>query len=148
VASGRTPGEGGPGEGGPGEAGVFDDRPTSEVIASLITNTQGLVRTEVELAKLEIAEIVKAKAIAIGLLLAAALFGLFILAFVGVTAANALMLVLPAWASWLIVTGVYILLAVVLVLVAVRLLKKPTMPERTKAELDDLKTWAKGQVQA
>lgn len=143
MASRRTPGEF-----GPGEAGVFDERATSEVIASLITNTQGLVRTEVELAKLEIAEIVKAKAIAIGLVLVAALLGLFILAFIGVTGANALMLVLQPWAAWLIVTGIYILLAVVLVLVALRLLKKPTMPERTKAELDDLKTWAKGQVQA
>ena len=143
MASGATPGEA-----GPGEAGVFDDRPTSEVIASLITNTQGLVRTEVELAKLEIAEIVKAKAIAIGLVLVAALLGLFILAFIGVTGANALMIVLEPWAAWLIVTGVYILLAVILVLVALRLFKKPTVPERTKAELEDLKAWAKGQVQA
>lgn len=143
MASGSTPGQA-----GPGEAGVFDDRPTSEVIASLITNTQGLVRTEVELAKLEIAGIVKAKAIAIGLVLVAALLGLFILAFIGVTGANALMIVLEPWAAWLIVTGVYVLFAVIMVLVALRLLKKPTVPERTKAELEDLKAWAKGQVQA
>jgi hypothetical protein len=131
----------------PGEAGVFDDRSTSEVVASLITNFQGLIKTEIELAKLEIKDIVKDKAIGIALALAGALFGLYVLAFVGVTAANAFMLVVAPWLAWLIVTGIYTLIAVVLLLIAKKLLSKPVVPETTKNELDVTKDWAKGQVQ-
>ncbi|MCC5949178.1 MAG: phage holin family protein [Nitriliruptoraceae bacterium] len=135
-----------PGEAGPGEAGVFDDRATSEVIASLITNTQGLVRTEVELAKLEITQIVRTKLIAVALVVVAALLGLFLLAFIGVTAAHALMLVVEPWLAWLIVTGSYLLLAGILVAVAIPLLKRSVAPEHTKAELQELKRFATDQV--
>ncbi len=132
---------------GPGDAGVFDDRSTSEVVASLVTNLQGLVKTEVELAKLEITGIVKDKALGIALALAGALFGLYILAFIGVTGANAFMLVVSPWLAWLIITGIYTLIAGVLLLVAKRLLSKPVVPETTKHEIDVTKDWAKDQVQ-
>jgi hypothetical protein len=132
---------------GPGEVGVFDDRPTSEVVASLVTNLQGLVKTEVELAKLEVKDIVKDKAIGIGLAVAGALFGLYILAFIGVTGANAFMLIVSPWLAWLIITGIYTLIAVVLLLVAKKLLSKPVVPQTTKNELDVTKDWAKDQVQ-
>lgn len=132
---------------GPGEVGVFDDRPTSEVVASLVTNLQGLVKTEVELAKLEVKDIVKDKAVGIGLAVAGALFGLYILAFIGVTGANAFMLIVSPWLAWLIITGIYTLIAVVLLLVAKRLLSKPVVPQATKNEIDVTKDWAKDQVQ-
>jgi uncharacterized membrane protein YedE/YeeE len=132
---------------GPGDAGVFDERSTSEVVASLVTNLQGLVKTEVELAKLEVTGIVKDKAIGIGLALGGALFGVFILAFVGVTGANAFMLIVEPWLAWLIITGIYTLIAVILLLIAKRLLSKPVVPETTKDEIDLTKDWAKGQVQ-
>ena len=134
VASGGAPGTSGP-----------DDRPTSEVVTSLFANGQALAAKEFELAKHELSELVRDKAIAIGLAVFAAILGLFILGFIGVTAAVALSLVLPAWAAWLIVTGLYLLVAVVLVLVAVRLLKRPAFA-RTKASIDELTSWAKGQV--
>lgn len=136
------------GDVGPGEAGVFDDRATSEVLASLVTNTQGLVKTEIELAKLEITGIIKEKAVGIGLAVGGALLGLYILGFVGVTAANALMLVLLPWAAWLIVTGIYTLIAVILLLLAKRMLSRPAIPETTKGELERTKDWAKNQVQS
>ncbi len=123
-----------------------DDRDTSEVIASLLVHGQGLIKTEIELAKLEIKRIVTEKAIAVGLVVFGAVLGLFILAFVGVTGANALMLVVEPWLAWLIVTGVYILVAVILLLVAVRLFKRPVVPEHTKAELETTRTWASEQV--
>jgi uncharacterized membrane protein YedE/YeeE len=132
---------------GPGDAGVFDERSTSEVVASLVTNLQGLVKTEVELAKLEVTGIVKDKAIGLGLALGGALFGVFILAFVGVTGANAFMLIVAPWLAWLIITGIYTLIAVILLLIAKRLLSKPVVPETTKDEIDLTKDWAKGQVQ-
>lgn len=131
----------------PGENGAVDERTTSEVVASLIANLQALLRTEVELAKLEVTAIVRDKVIAIALAAIAALLGLFILGFVGITAAHAFMLVVEPWLAWLIVTGIYLLLAVIAMLVAVRLLKRPVVPERTKADLKESADWAKRQVQ-
>ena len=130
---------------GPTPPKAEDHRPTSEVLTSLLANGQELAVKEFELAKHELSDVVRDKAIAVGLAVFAAILGLFILGFIGVTAAVALSLVLPAWAAWLIVTGLYLLVAVALVLVAVRLLKRPAFA-RTKASIDELKTWVKGQV--
>lgn len=134
-----------PTEGATG-TGTSDDRDTSEVIASLLVNGQGLLKTELELAKLEIKRIVTEKAIAVGLVVFGGVLGLFILAFVGVTGATALMLVVEPWLAWLIVTGIYTLVAVILLLVAIRLFKRPVVPEHTKAELETTKAWASEQV--
>lgn len=124
-----------------------DDRSTSEVVASLIANTQALLRTEVELAKLEVSAIARDKATGVGLALAGAVLALFILAFVGVTVAVALQLVLAAWLAWLIVTLTYTIVAGVLFGVAVRLFKRPATPERTRADVQTTVEWAKKQVQ-
>lgn len=130
-------------DGGP----ATEQRDVSEIVASLLANGQGLVRTEIELAKLELKKIATEKGIAIGLAAAGALLGLYILAFAGVTAAEALMLVVAPWLAWLLVTLAYLLVAVILLLVAVRLFKRPVTPEQTKAELERTRTWASEQVQ-
>lgn len=130
----------------PAEHPPGDPRETSEVLTSLVANGQALVAKEFELAKHELTEVVRDKAIAVGLMVGAAIFGLLLLGFIGVTAAVALSLVLPAWAAWLIVTTIHLLIAVVLVLVAVKLLQRPAFA-RTKASIEELKAWAKGQVQ-
>ena len=130
----------------PAEAGG-DQRATSEVVASLIANLQALLKTQFELLKLEVTGIARDKGIAVGLFIGAALFGFFVLAFVGVTGAHALALVLPLWAAWLTITGVYLLIAAILALVGVKLMKRPIKPERTQQELETLKTWAQEQVQ-
>jgi hypothetical protein len=73
---------------------------------------------------------------------------LFILAFVGVTGAKALSLVLPEWAAWLIVTGIYTLLAAILGFIGVRKLQSPpNVPERTKRNYEETVEWAKDRVQ-
>lgn len=128
-------------------AASTDPRTTSEVVASLIANLQALLKTEIELAKLEVSTIVREKAIAAALVVVGALLGLFILAFVGVTAAHAFMLVVAPWLAWLIVTGIYTLIAVIAMLVAMRLLKRPTVPERTKTDVKEAIDMAKRQVQ-
>jgi hypothetical protein len=126
----------------------LDPRSTGEVLRSLVANTQALVKKEIELAKLELTEIITARAIAVGMFLGAAVLGLFILAFVGVTGAKALALVLPEWAAWLIVTGIYTLLAAILAFVGVRKMQSPpTTPERTKANYEETVEWAKRRVQ-
>lgn len=123
-----------------------DERPTSEVLTSLVANGQALARKEIELAKLELQEVVRDKAIALGLALVGAIFGLFVLAFIGVTVAAALSLVVAEWLAWLIVTVAYTLVVAIALLVAVKLLKRPPFP-RTKASVEETRDWAKGQVQ-
>ena len=124
-----------------------DQRSTSEIVASLIANLQALLKTQFELLKLELSGIARDKAVAIGLFVGAGLLSLFVLAFAGVTGASALALVLPAWAAWLIVTGVYLLIAVILGVTGARLAKRPVKPERSQQELEALKDWAREQVQ-
>ena len=125
-----------------------DPRPTAEVLRSLADNSQAWVQKELELAKLELGEILIARGIAVGAAIVGAVMGLFILAFAGVTGAKALELVLPAWAAWLIVTGVYTLITVTALLVALRkATNPPNVPQRTKAELEETIAWLKAQVQ-
>ncbi len=113
----------------------------------MVANSQALVRKEIELAKLEIKRIATEKATAIGLAVGGAVLGLFILAFVGVTGAKALELVVDEWLAWLIVTLVYTLLAGILLIVASRYAKRPATPERTKDTAGETVEWAKRQVQ-
>ncbi|MEX2504398.1 MAG: phage holin family protein [Egicoccus sp.] len=124
-----------------------DPRQTAEVLRSMTANAQALVKKEIELAKLEITEIVVARVMGVAMFLGAAVIGLFILGFVGVTAAVALQLVLPAWAAWLIVTGLYILVAVILALVGRKKMTTPSSsPDRTKATVEETVEWAKKRV--
>jgi hypothetical protein len=126
----------------------LDPRSTAEVLRSVVANLQALVKKEIELAKLEITEIVTARLTAVGLFVGAAVLGLFILGFVGVTGAKALSLVLPEWAAWLIVTGIYTLIAAILGLIGARKLKHPpSTPERTKRNYEETVEWAKNRVQ-
>ncbi len=123
-----------------------DERSTSEVLTSLVANGQALAKKEIELAKLELQEVVRDKAIALGLAVVGAIFGLFVLAFIGVTAAAALTLVVAAWLAWLIVTVIYTLVVAIALLVAVKLLKRPPFPQ-TRTAAEETRDWAKGQVQ-
>jgi hypothetical protein len=126
----------------------LDPRSTTEVLTSLVANVQALVKKEIELAKLEITDIVTARAIAVGMFLGAAVLGLFILGFVGVTGAKALALVLPEWAAWLIVTGIYTLVAGILAAIGARKLKTPpNKPERTIKNYEETVEWAKRRVE-
>lgn len=122
-----------------------DPRDTSEVVTSALAHVQALASKEIELAKLEFKEFATDKAIAAGTMAGAAVLGLFILAFVGVTAAKALDLVVAEWLAWLIVTLVYTLIAGILVAVGINKFKRPVM-ERTKADVETTKAWAKEQV--
>jgi protein-S-isoprenylcysteine O-methyltransferase Ste14 len=124
--------------------GATDDRSTAEVLRSVTINAQTLVRKEVELAKLELQEGLAKQATAIGLFVVAAVLGLFVLAFAGVTAAKALEESLAAWVAWLVVTGVFTLIAVVAVLVARRILGRTSLsPEQTTTSIQENVAWAK-----
>jgi uncharacterized membrane protein len=131
----------------PGPPGA-DERETPEVLRSLVDNTQLLVKKEIELAKLEIKEIATARAMAIGFAAVAGVLGLYLGAFLGVTAAKALQLVVAEWLAWLIVSLVVLVVVVVLLLLAKRKMSTPSnTPDRTKADVEETIEWAKKRVQ-
>ncbi len=126
-----------------------DDRETPEVLRSLVDNTQLLVKKEIELAKLEVSEMIKARLIGVGAGVVAAVAALYLFAFAGVTAAKALELVVAPWLAWLIVTGVILLLIVVAGLLAARKFSTPPWkPERTIETVESTKQWAQRKVQS
>ena len=134
---------------GPAPHGVGDGRETPEVIRSLVDNTQLLVKKEIELAKLEVQEIVTARLMAVAFAAVAGVLGLYLLGFLGVTGAKALELVVAEWLAWLIVSGVIALFVVILLLLAKRKLSTPpNKPERTIASVEETVAWAKEQVQS
>lgn len=118
------------------------------MVRSLIDNTQLLVKKEIELAKLEIKEIVTARLMAVAFLAIAGVLGLYLGGFVFVTAAKALELVVAEWLAWLIVTGIVLVLVVILLLLAKRKLSKPSnSPDTTKADVQETIELAKRRVQ-
>ena len=121
-----------------------DGRATSEVLRSAVANSQQLVRKELELAKLELQEIVMARLMAAVFGVTAALVALFVLAFAGVTGAKALEAVLAPWAAWLIVTGAYLFVTLALLLGAYLMATRPpNAPVRTKAAAEETLSWAR-----
>lgn len=126
-----------------------DERETPEVLRSLVDHSQLLVKKEIELAKLEIQEMVKARIIAAASVLGAAVVALYLGAFLGVTAAKALELVVAPWLAWLIVSLVLLLKIAVLGLVAKRKFTVPPWkPERTMETAESTVEWAKRKVQS
>ena len=124
------------------------ERSTVEILMSIADDTKHLLTKEVELAKQEIIETLVAKATAVAALAAAAVIGLLVLVFDGLTAAAALDNVLPPWGSRLVVTGFFALLAIVAVLFGLARLRKPGLvPEKTKRTLKEGEEWAIAQLQ-
>jgi hypothetical protein len=121
----------------PGPPGA-DPRDAPEVVRSLVDNTQLLVKKEIELAKLEIKEIVTARLMAVGFLVVAGILGLYLLAFVFVTIVKALELVVASWLAWLIVTAIVLVMVIVLLLLAKKkLASPPNSPDATKADVQE-----------
>lgn len=111
------------------------ERTIGQLVADATHDVQGLVRSEIALAKAEITEGAKILGMGAGMLAAAGLMALIGLVFVFITLAEVLDVWLPAWAAWLIVTGVLFLIAAIAGLLGVRALKraKPA-PEKAIAE--------------
>ncbi|WP_052668398.1 phage holin family protein [Nitriliruptor alkaliphilus] len=133
--------------GSPGQPGI-DDRDAPEVIRSLVDNTQLLVKKEIELAKLEIKQIVTARLMAVGFFVVAGVLGLYLLGFALVTAVKGFELVVAEWLAWLIVTGIVAVLVAILLLLAKRKLTTPSnTPETTKQDVQETIDMAKRRVQ-
>ena len=99
-------------------------------------HASSLARLEVQLALMELKKKVAALGVGVGMLVGAALFGLFLLAFVLATVTALIALALPVWAALLIMTGAILGLVATLVLLGLGAIKKgsPPVPEQAIAE--------------
>ncbi len=107
-----------------------------------------LVQTVIKLAKSEMKVSVKAGGIGAGMIAVAAFFGLLIIVMLSISAAYFIVMagLDPAWA-FLIVAGVYLLLAVLLIIIGIVLLKKIRAPKKTIAAAKEIPAALKGQTQ-
>lgn len=126
-----------------------DPRPTMDVVRSAVANAQALVKAEVDLARAEVTEIVVTRLKAVGTFVVVGVLGLFVLAFLGVTLAKGLEEALAPWLAWLIATGAFLLIAVMLSFIGLGLLRHPpTALTRTKASLEETRGWATARLQS
>ncbi|MDP9341358.1 MAG: phage holin family protein [Actinomycetota bacterium] len=128
-------------------AGPKRERSTIELVRAIAQDSSTLVRQELQLARQEVTEAVKAKAIGAGALAAAGAMGLLALIFLAVAGAAALDIVLPRWAAWLIVGGTFLVLAGGAAMFGLRRMKRPSMkPEETVRTVKEDVEWAKAQL--
>lgn len=124
-----------------------DQRATSQVVRDATTNLQGLVRAEVDLAKAELQAGMQQALTGVAMLLVTAVLGLFVLAFLGVTAAKALEEVMVPWAAWLVTTGGVLLVAGIIAAVGLRMLKRAELaPKKTNESIQETVAWARTQI--
>ena len=123
------------------------EQSTGQLVRSIATDTSTLVRKEIELAKQEIAEGLKAKALGAAALGTAGLFGFLGLLFGLVTAVAALSIVLPHWLAALVVTGALFLLGGFAAVVGIAAMKKkgPAPTETVRTVKEDVE-WARAQL--
>jgi uncharacterized membrane protein YqjE len=120
---------------------------TAPLIRSIASDVSLLVTKQIELAKLEIGEMVGARAKALAVMGLAAVLGLFVIGFLGLAGAEALDGAMPRWAAMLIVAGVFAVLgAAAIVLAGSWLRSAATKPERTTTTLKEDVRWAKLQL--
>jgi uncharacterized membrane protein YqjE len=123
------------------------DRSFSEILQDILRNLQSIVRSEVRLAKAEVREeITKAKP-AILLLAVAAVSGSFGALFLLLTIMFALALVLPAWASALIVAAVLCTVAALTLNAGQKQMGRVhPIPDKTITSMKETAEWARQQT--
>ncbi|MGJ4091312.1 phage holin family protein [Corynebacterium macclintockiae] len=112
----------------------------SDLVKDASAQVSSLVRSEVELAKTEIATSAKKAGIGVGLFGAAAIILACSSFFLFFTIAEALDTFLPRWLAFLIVFLFMLLLVIILALVGVKQVKGVKKPEKTIESVSELKT--------
>jgi len=124
-----------------GTAGRDERASLGQLVSSLTENVSTLVREEIALAKAELSESAKRGATGAALLaVVATLLGMVGLlltwaAVYGLTAGTGL----PLWASFLIVAGCYLVIAIIMAFIASRQLKKARGPEQAQRAAEETK---------
>jgi hypothetical protein len=122
-------------------------RETTEILRTLVEDTQHLFEKHVELARQEMVEAVEARILAALAGATAAVAGLFALGFLAAAAAHALDLVMPSWASRLVVAGAFLVVVAIGAAIGRQRMKRPPFaPEATKKALKEDAEWAKARL--
>jgi hypothetical protein len=130
----------------PGSRFTFGARPTIGAAAALkavAEDTSQLVRAEIELAKAEVSEGLKANGIGIGMMLGAAVMMWLAVQGLLITAGFALALVVPGWAAALIVTLVLLLIGGVLARIGMNKLGTKVSVDQAKANVQEDVEWVR-----
>ncbi|MGA8850708.1 MAG: phage holin family protein [Aeromicrobium sp.] len=125
------------------------DEPTiGRLVADASRDISALVQSEIALAKTELKVSVKSGGIGAGLFAVVAFLALLLVILLSITAAYFLTMtgLHAAWA-FLIVSGFYLLLMVVLAIVGIRLIKKVSVPEQTITTAKAIPSALKGRSQ-
>jgi uncharacterized membrane protein YqjE len=132
----------------PNDAPSKQDKSVGELFSDLTREMSTLVCQEVQLAKTEMTHKAASLGKNLGFIIVAAIFSLLALQALTAAAILALALVVDAWLAALIVGGVLLLVAGVLVMVALKAIKKEGVaPTQTVETLQDDVRWAKEQIQ-
>jgi uncharacterized membrane protein YqjE len=126
------------------------DRSTAELLKELSDQTTALVRKEIELAKVEVAERAKRVGVGAGMLGGAAFLALFAFGALTTCLILALDIVVDAWLAALIVTLFYAAVAGVLVLVGRKRVREgaPPVPQDAIASAKEDVAWLKARTKA
>ncbi len=125
------------------------DRSIKEIIDALRPQLQELVDKQVELARTELVPVGRQAGIAAGLLMTGAVFMLVFLIFLSLTGVYALNLLLPLWASALIVSGILLLIGGIMAGMGASMLRRlDPKPRRTISTLQQNVNWLKGQFRS
>ena len=120
------------------------ERSFSAVLQDIVGNVQEIVRAEVSLAKAELRQEAGKALSSGGWLAAGGLSGVFATLFLLLAAASALSLVMPQWASVLIVAVVLAIASAILLAIGGRRLKAVrATPERTVETIKENVEWVK-----
>lgn len=123
-------------------------RPVGAVMASAIAGLRTLARQHLELTKIEVVEAASVRGQGVGLMAAAAAVVRYAIGFLAAAGAAALALVWPVWAAILTVAVVMIVVALALVLVGRRAIRKAPPPAvQTRETLKEDARWAKQQIE-
>jgi fatty acid desaturase len=136
------------GDGNGGRTGaVTARRPFGAVVASAVDGFRTLARKHVELARLDVTEAASIRTRGVGMMVGAAVAGMYAVGFVAAAGAAGLALVVPTWAAILIVAALLIVVAGVLVLVGRHAVRTAPPPgELTRETLKEDARWAKRQI--
>ena len=125
------------------------DRSIKEIIEVLRPQLQVLVNKQLELARAELAPVGKKAGMAAGLLAAGAVFMLVFLIFLSLTGVYVLSLLLPLWASALIVSVILLVIGGILAGSGASILRGlDPKPHRTIRTLQQNINWLKGQFRS
>lgn len=118
----------------PGER--VEDKSVGELVALASRNVSNLVRAEMDLAKLELKADAKKAAISSVMFTIAAVMGGIVVILLSISLAYGLVgLGIWHWAAFLIVAAVYVALAILLMLIAKRFIKRIEGAKRTRKTL-------------